>query len=98
MAFQSELFRVGEEFLNHVLVLLRFEGAGGVDKDAAGFRTGGGVVEQVELEFAEAIDLRGLDAPTHINTASKDARVRAGRVDENAVERCAWTAGIGGCK
>ncbi len=86
LALQPELFGFGEEFLNHGFVLLRFEGTGGIDKDAAGFHAGGGASQKAELEFSEAVDFRGLDAPAQVDAPAQNTGVRAGNVDEDAVE------------
>ena len=45
------------------------------------------MAQEAELEFAEAVDFCGLDAPAQIDATAKDAGVRAGNVDEDAVEQ-----------
>ena len=76
----------GQEFVDELLVFLRFEAASAVDECAAGFEQGCGLVQEFELEGTEAGDFFGGDAPAKINAAAHDASVGARCVEENLVE------------
>ena len=75
-----------EEFLDEILVFFEFEAAGAVENCAGGFETGGGLFEEFELSGSEAGEFGFAEAPAEIDAAAEDAGVRAGRVDEDAVE------------
>ena len=98
MAFEGELGVLGEELRDDFLVLLRFQTACAVDENAAGFQTRSAAFEDLQLVGAEPDDLVGPDAPTELHPPAQHAGVRAGRVDEDAVERFAcgdFGVGIG---
>jgi len=46
----------GQELFHHFAVLFRFQAAGAVHQDAVGFRSQGGVVEQLQLRRMQPVD------------------------------------------
>ena len=79
----------GEEGLELEGVFLGFDGAGGVDKSAAGGEEGGAGFEDLGLEVGGAAEAGGSPGPAGVWAAAKDAGVGAGDVEEDAVEGAA---------
>lgn len=75
----------GKELIHDVSIFFCFEAAGAVDEKAARFNARSGLVEQVELGVAEALDFLGLNAPTQVYTTAHDAGVGAGSIDEDFI-------------
>src|SRR5262249_26675549 len=86
LGFEAEAGGCVEEFLDDVLIFFGFEAAGAIDQRAAGFKTCGGLAQEVELGGAEAVDFFRADAPAEVDTAAHDAGVGAGGVDEDTIE------------
>ena len=72
--------------VNHHLILVALDGAGGIDELAAGFQDPGGVFEKEFLLGGEGGDVVFGDAVADFGVAAKGARAGAGRVDEDAIE------------
>ena len=70
-----------------LLVFLGFERAGGVDEHPARLEQAGGDGEQLQLVTLVGFQVFGLTVPADIRLAADDAGARAGRVDEDGVER-----------
>lgn len=86
---EGEIGVAGEEGLELEGVFLGFDGAGGVDKSAAGGEEGGAGFEDLGLEVGGAAEAGRGPGPAGVGAAAKDAGVGAGDVEEDAVEGAA---------
>lgn len=86
---EGEIGVAGEEGLELEGVFLGFDGAGGVDKFAAGGEEEGAGFEDLGLEVGGAAEAGRGPGPAGVGAAAKDAGVGAGDVEEDAVEGAA---------
>ena len=86
VGFQFEPGGVGEEFADDGFVFFGFEAAGAVNQCAAGFESGGGFVQKIELGGAEAVKFFGANAPAEVHAAAHDAGVGTGGVDQYPIK------------
>lgn len=86
---EGEIGVAGEEGLELEGVFLGFDGAGGVDKSAAGGEEGGAGFEDLGLEVGGAAEAGRGPSPAGVGAAAEDAGVGAGNVEEDAVEGAA---------
>jgi len=76
----------GKEGLDLLLVLLRFQGTGGIDQAAPGFQAGQGIFENAALGNGQCVEVLGLEPPAGIDAPAQHPGVRAGDIEENSVE------------
>lgn len=79
-----------EDAGDELLVFGGFDAAGAVNEDAAGFEDAEAVFEELRLCLCLRRDVVGMETPADIDAAAHDAGVRAGHVEQDAVE-----AGLG---
>jgi hypothetical protein len=77
---------LGEERLHAPLVLLRRDGAGGVDEPRAGPQAVRGCQQELGLKARQRGHVGGLAAPAGVGAGAESAEGGAGRVQQHPVE------------
>lgn len=69
------------------VVLVRFDAARAIDEDSTRLQQRDKRAEDRKLFVLHALEICRFETPTHINAASHYACIRAGRIEQDAVER-----------
>src|SRR5579883_581866 len=84
---QSKLRMGGQKPADHILVLLAFEGAGGIKKPAILAEHLCAAEQDLLLAFGKAGQIAGFETPFNFGISGQSSGSRTGCVDEDAVER-----------